>query len=65
MDDDTPQGGAGGVPLHHNGEPHGPHEHPEPPERRTDTVKTVRAGTPVAEQKATPVPSEPDERDDA
>ncbi|MEV6206215.1 hypothetical protein [Kitasatospora sp. NPDC051914] len=41
--DDIPQGGAGGVPGQHDD---------EQDDRRTPTVKTVRAGTPVAEQDA-------------
>lgn len=54
--DDTPQGGAGGVPLHHD-EPHHdePHHEDGAHGRRgtgdaPETVRTVRAGTPVAEQ---------------
>ncbi len=47
--DDIPQGGSGGVPGHHDGESdddrRGPDEGAQP-------VKTVRAGAPVAEQKA-------------
>ncbi|MEU6238762.1 hypothetical protein [Kitasatospora sp. NPDC047058] len=57
-----PQVGAGGVPLHHedDGAP-ARRGQPAPPPRPPDTVKTVRAGTPVAEQKA---PGEPPEAED-
>ncbi|MCU7826811.1 hypothetical protein [Kitasatospora sp. DSM 101779] len=47
--EDIPQGGAGGVPGHHGDEPR-EHHHDDQDDRRTPTVKTVRAGTPVAEQ---------------
>ncbi|WP_354637969.1 hypothetical protein [Kitasatospora camelliae] len=60
--DDVPQGGAGGVPGHHpdqHSDHHGhagsgparPDDHRDSP---TPTVKTVRAGTPVAEQAPRP-----------
>ncbi|MFD0526639.1 hypothetical protein ACFQ1I_04230 [Kitasatospora arboriphila] len=55
--EDIPQGGAGGVPGHHADEHHGDRndrgdrdERGDRDDRRTPTVKTVRAGTPVAEQ---------------
>ncbi|MCG6494236.1 hypothetical protein [Kitasatospora sp. A2-31] len=67
--DDTPQGGAGGVP-HRPDEP--PEHHDEQHDEQHDehrappggTVKTVRAGTPVAEQRAEPADEEPADRDD-
>ncbi|MFG2819693.1 hypothetical protein ACGFX4_09725 [Kitasatospora sp. NPDC048365] len=49
--DDIPQGGAGGVPLHHD-EPEPEQKQEKRPGRHT--APTVRAGTPVAEQKAEP-----------
>ncbi|GAA2823116.1 hypothetical protein RMN57_02025 [Kitasatospora sp. CM 4170] len=59
--DDTPQGGAGGVPHRPDDEPehHGEHE-----TRPGGTVKTVRAGTPVAEQRAEPAHDEPADREE-
>ncbi|MFI8455373.1 hypothetical protein [Kitasatospora sp. NPDC085464] len=69
--DDTPQGGAGGVPLHHeNARPEAvrreedstserprAEEQPEAAEA-PHTVRTVRAGKPVGEQATGARPSE-------
>ncbi|MFJ9611618.1 hypothetical protein ACIRS1_35320 [Kitasatospora sp. NPDC101176] len=49
--EDTPQGGSGGVPLHHDEDPPAGREQPDEP-TPVETVKTVRAGTSVADQKA-------------
>ncbi|GAA4883746.1 hypothetical protein [Kitasatospora terrestris] len=58
--DDIPQGGAGGVPLHHDdtAEERGGEDREKRPGSRT--APTVRAGAQVAEQKAEPEP-EPEE----
>ncbi len=58
--DDIPQGGAGGVPGHHvASEEQTPREQTPPeqtPREQERSVKTVRAGSSVAEQRS------PDER---
>ncbi|MFI6847730.1 hypothetical protein OG535_29770 [Kitasatospora sp. NBC_00085] len=48
--DDIPQGGAGGVPGHHDDT--GDRGSPDQQDRRDRQVKTVRAGEPVAEQQS-------------
>ncbi|MFF3071758.1 hypothetical protein ACFVSN_36030 [Kitasatospora sp. NPDC057904] len=45
--DDVPQGGAGGVPLHHETDA----TKDRPAEDQPAPAKTVRAGKPVAEQR--------------
>ncbi|MEV4557969.1 hypothetical protein AB0K51_13350 [Kitasatospora sp. NPDC049285] len=59
--DDIPQGGSGGVPLHHDDDEHDDADRlAQKDQPKTRTVLTVRASKPVAEQTSDPAP-EPDE----